>query len=63
MARDRAFLENQREDGGYRPAEERVRDFKPVELGLTAAQARDQAARCMDCGTPFCTPRAAPWGT
>ena len=62
MARDRAFLEQPRNDGGYRPAEERVRDFKPVELGLNPTQARDQAARCMDCGTPFCHTTGCPLG-
>jgi len=43
-----------RKDAGYRPREERVRDFKAVERRLTDDDIREQTARCMDCGIPFC---------
>ena len=33
---------------------ERVKNYKEFVLGLDDAQAKKQAARCMDCGTPFC---------
>jgi glutamate synthase (NADPH) small chain len=48
------FLEFGRKDPGYRPREERVRDFRSVDLKLGAEEIKRQAARCMDCGTPFC---------
>lgn len=52
--RERGFMEVPRKDPGYRPAEERVRDFGEVERRLTDHDLREQAARCMDCGIPFC---------
>lgn len=54
MGKQGGFLEYPRRDPGYRGIAERIRDFKAVELNLTEAQIREQAARCMDCGTPFC---------
>src|SRR3990172_4060151 len=54
MARERAFLDRDRQDVSYRPAEERVKDFRSVDMPLTEAEIRQQASRCMDCGTPFC---------
>ncbi|MBA4387958.1 MAG: glutamate synthase [Verrucomicrobia bacterium] len=51
---DDGFLKYGRKEPGYRPKEERVRDFKAVELRLSDDEIRDQARRCMDCGTPFC---------
>jgi len=54
MDKDRAFLEIPRKPPKYRPAAERLKDFKAVELRLTDQEVYEQAARCMDCGTPFC---------
>jgi len=54
MGNPRAFLENRRKDPGYRPEEERVKDFKAVELQLSYEELKSQAARCINCGTPFC---------
>ncbi|MBT3193992.1 MAG: glutamate synthase, partial [Verrucomicrobia bacterium] len=54
MGKERGFLEYQRNEAGYRPVVERVRDFRAVDLRLSEADLRDQAARCMDCGIPFC---------
>jgi glutamate synthase (NADPH/NADH) small chain len=47
-------LDIRREEPGYRSREERLRDFRPVEQRLSEEEVRRQAARCMDCGTPFC---------
>ena len=33
-----------------RPAEERKHDFQEINLGFSEAQARAEAARCLDCG-------------
>ena len=47
-------MEYARRDPGYRPVNERLRDFNEVELRLSESDVLRQAARCMDCGTPFC---------
>ena len=39
---------------GHRPVEERVRDWQEVDIPLTSHVLNEQAARCMDCGTPYC---------
>jgi glutamate synthase (NADPH/NADH) small chain len=52
--RERGFIEVQRKDPGYRPVEERKQDFRAVELMLGGDELREQSARCMDCGIPFC---------
>lgn len=48
------FLSIKREASEYRPVCERVKDYKDVVVPKSADQARSQAGRCMDCGTPFC---------
>ena len=50
----RKFLENKRKEPGYRPKEERVKDFKQVEMRLSDEEIINQATRCINCGTPFC---------
>ena len=50
----RSFLDLPRVDPGYRPVEERVRDWQEVEGHLSPDELARQAARCMDCGIPFC---------
>ncbi|MFU8780762.1 MAG: glutamate synthase subunit beta [Kiritimatiellia bacterium] len=52
--KERGFVEIARQDPGYRPVEERKQDFREVEQMLSEQQLNDQAARCMDCGIPFC---------
>ncbi|MGA2532659.1 MAG: NADPH-dependent glutamate synthase [Candidatus Aminicenantales bacterium] len=37
-----------------RPAGERNRDFKEVNIGLTVEEAREEARRCLDCANPQC---------
>jgi glutamate synthase (NADPH/NADH) small chain len=54
MGRIRGFLEIQREKNRYRPVSERLKDYREVELGMPEPRLREQAARCMDCGIPFC---------
>ncbi|MEI6515762.1 MAG: glutamate synthase subunit beta [bacterium] len=54
MGKITGFMEYGRRDPGYRPVTERVKDFNPVELRNDANEVKEQAARCMDCGTPFC---------
>ncbi len=54
MGNPTGFMDYERKDPGYRPKHERVKDFKAVEYEPTEDYINDQAARCMDCGTPFC---------
>jgi glutamate synthase (NADPH/NADH) small chain len=48
------FLKIHRHDPAKRPIPERVEDFKEYVLLLPQAELREQGARCMDCGIPFC---------
>jgi glutamate synthase (NADPH/NADH) small chain len=48
------FLEYTRETPARRPVLERVNDWFEVYQDLPAEKAQKQAARCMDCGVPFC---------
>lgn len=54
MGNPKAFLNILRKEGGYRPKDERVKDYREVEMRLNAVERREQASRCMECGVPFC---------
>jgi glutamate synthase (NADPH) small chain len=54
MGEIKGFMKYKRQSTDYRPVEERIHDFKELELPLTPEQIQQQAARCMDCGIPFC---------
>jgi glutamate synthase (NADPH/NADH) small chain len=54
MGKATGFLELQRIEEGYEPADKRVRHYKEFVIGLAEEDAAKQAARCMDCGIPFC---------
>ncbi|MFH1370979.1 MAG: glutamate synthase subunit beta [Planctomycetota bacterium] len=54
MGEIKGFLRYKRQTVGHRPVEERIHDFEELDLPLTPEQIRQQAARCMDCGIPFC---------
>ncbi|MDR3145176.1 MAG: glutamate synthase subunit beta [Treponema sp.] len=54
MGDPRGFLKIKRQISGYRPVEERINDYSEVETRLSDDDRRAQAARCMDCGVPFC---------
>lgn len=54
MGNPRAFLTIDRKEAGYRPMDERVRDYGEVEQTLAIEERMAQASRCMDCGVPFC---------
>jgi len=58
----KGFLKHKRQDVGHRPIEQRVRDFKELDLPLTPDEIHRQAARCMDCGIPFCHGAGCPLG-
>jgi glutamate synthase (NADPH/NADH) small chain len=48
------FLEIVRAKHPVRPVPERLRDWREVYVPYPEAALTDQAARCMDCGIPFC---------
>jgi glutamate synthase (NADPH/NADH) small chain len=54
MGKITGFMEFERLEEGYKPVSERLKHYKEFVVGLDDAQANKQAARCMDCGTPFC---------
>ena len=54
MGKITGFMEYERIEEGYRSPPERLKGYKEFVIGLSDAQASVQAARCMDCGTPFC---------
>ncbi len=54
MGQSKGFLKYKRKDVGHRPIEQRIHDFAELELPLTPDDISRQAARCMDCGIPFC---------
>lgn len=62
MGKPTGFLEYRRRDVGHRPTLERIRDFNEIELPLTPDDIKKQAARCMDCGIPFCHGCGCPLG-
>ncbi len=55
MGKATGFMEYERLEEGYRPVAERVKNYREFVLALDDGQARTQSARCMDCGTPFCS--------
>ena len=54
MADVRGFLKYGRRGTAYRAVDERVQDWKCVQSDFQPDETRQQAARCMDCGIPFC---------
>ena len=54
MGKITGFMEFERLEEGYKPVTERLKNYKEFVIGLDDQQAKDQSARCMDCGTPFC---------
>jgi glutamate synthase (NADPH/NADH) small chain len=54
MGKVTGFLEIERHDRKYVPVEERIKNYREFVLPLPEKELRDQAARCMDCGVPYC---------
>jgi glutamate synthase (NADPH/NADH) small chain len=62
MGEIKGFLKHRRQPVGHRAVEERVHDFNEIDLPLTPEAIHRQAARCMDCGIPFCHGAGCPLG-
>jgi len=54
MGKITGFLEIERQEPSYEPAADRVRHFKEFVIPPSDAEIARQAARCMDCGIPYC---------
>ncbi|ALK10334.1 glutamate synthase subunit beta [Blastochloris viridis] len=54
MGKITGFLEFDRQDRRYAPASDRIRHFREFVIPLSEEATRNQAARCMNCGIPFC---------
>ncbi|KAB2871590.1 MAG: glutamate synthase subunit beta [Bauldia sp.] len=54
MGKVTGFLEIDRRDRRYAPAADRIRHYREFVIPLSEEANRDQAARCMDCGIPYC---------
>lgn len=57
MGKLTGFKEFERKNYNKRSVEERIKDYKDVYIPLNEEEIKEQAARCMSCGTPFCN-----WG-
>jgi glutamate synthase (NADPH/NADH) small chain len=62
MGKPTGFMEYRRRDVDHRPASERVHDFNEMDIYLSPDDLKKQAARCMDCGVPFCHGSGCPLG-
>ncbi len=54
MGKITGFMEIKRETPARRPVAERLKDWREFDLKLPEEKLREQGARCMDCGIPFC---------
>ena len=54
MGKVTGFLEIERQERTYKPASDRVRNFCEFVISLERPELQRQAARCMDCGVPYC---------
>lgn len=54
MGKPTGFLDYGRQEPDHRSIEERVHDYNEMDIPLSPEDLKKQAARCMDCGIPFC---------
>ncbi|MBK1700459.1 glutamate synthase subunit beta [Thiococcus pfennigii] len=54
MGKPTGFMEFDRRDRGSQPVADRIVHYKEFVVPLNEGDLREQAARCMDCGIPFC---------
>ncbi|WP_405383968.1 glutamate synthase subunit beta [Maribacter sp. LLG6340-A2] len=54
MGKTTGFLEFDRKVEAYAPVEQRIKNYKEFTVKMPENELKDQGARCMDCGIPFC---------
>jgi len=54
MGKVTGFLEIDRQTAKFQPASDRIRHFREFTIRMSDEEVQKQAARCMDCGVPYC---------
>ncbi|TAI49772.1 glutamate synthase subunit beta [Flagellimonas allohymeniacidonis] len=54
MGKITGFMEFDRKDEAYAPVKKRIGNYKEFTIPLKEEELKNQGARCMDCGIPFC---------
>jgi glutamate synthase (NADPH/NADH) small chain len=54
MGKVTGFMEIDRQVAKYQPASDRIRHFREFTIPMSDQEVQKQAARCMDCGIPYC---------
>ena len=54
MGKPTGFMDIEKIDRGYKPISERISNYKEFVIPLSKEETINQAARCMDCGVPYC---------
>ena len=54
MGKVTGFKEYKRENFGYQNAKERIAHYNEFTVAMPKKEMENQAARCMECGVPFC---------
>ena len=54
MGKPTGFMDIEKLERGYKPVSERISNYKEFVIPLTKEETVNQAARCMDCGVPYC---------
>jgi glutamate synthase (NADPH/NADH) small chain len=54
MGKITGFMEFDRKDEAYAPVKDRIKNYKEFTSPLKEEELKNQGARCMDCGIPFC---------
>ena len=57
MGKKTGFMDYPRTNFTYLPVQTRIKNFKEFTKIQPKTEVQNQAARCMDCGTPYCS-----WG-
>lgn len=60
MGNPTGFVQFTRVEADHRPVAERIRDWEEIDRPLVERVLNQQAARCMDCGIPFCHAAGCP---
>jgi glutamate synthase (NADPH/NADH) small chain len=55
MGEIRGFLKYSRQDGNKQKVEKRIKHWKEFAIPLSEEEIKNQGARCLDCGVPFCS--------
>ncbi len=62
MGNTERFLKYKRKQGSYAPVDTRLKNYQEFIQQLPSDELKIQAARCMDCGIPFCHALGCPLG-